>query len=307
MNRAYLIVAGAVLLAVAFVASQSLYTVQQAQQALVLQLGQPIRVVDQPGLNYKLPFVQNVVYFDKRVLDFDADRSEVPTLDQKQVEVDAFARYRIVDPLLFFQRARDEALLRQQLAAIISSNLRNVFGEVPMAMVFTEQRAKLMERITVNVSAQAETFGVNVIDVRIKRVDLPEENSQAIFRRMQTQREQEARKIRAEGARDAQTIRADADKRVRVIVADAQRRAQILRGEGEAEATRIFNAAYAKDPAFFDFFRSLQAMGKGLTGDTTRYVGPPDGEFFRFFGSMSGTPAAPGGGPEAAQPKPAPR
>jgi membrane protease subunit HflC len=297
MNRVVLIVAGVALLAVAFIAGQSLFTVQQAQRALVLQLGQPIRVVDQPGLNFKLPFVQNVVYFDKRVLDFDAERSEVPTLDQKQVEVDAFARYRIVDPLLFFQRARDEALLRQQLSAIISSNLRQVFGEVPMAKVFTEERAKLMERITQQVSAQAKTFGVDVIDVRIKRVDLPEENSQAIFRRMQTQREQEARKIRAEGARDAQAIRADADKRVRVIVAEAQKKAQVLRGEGEAEATRIFNAAYSKDPSFFDFFRSLQAMGKGLTGDTTRYIGPPDGQFFRFFGSESGEGAA--------QPKPA--
>ena len=303
MNRVVLIVAGVVLLAVALVAGQSLYTVQQAQQALVLQLGQPIRVVDQPGLNYKLPFMQNVVYFDKRVLDFDADRSEVPTLDQKQVEVDAFARYRIVDPLLFFQRARDETLLRQQLAAIISSNLRNVFGDVPMAQVFTEERARLMERITANVNTQAKTFGVNVIDVRIKRVDLPEENSQAIFRRMQTQREQEARKIRAEGGRDAQAVRADADKRVRVIVAEAQKRAQILRGEGESEATRIYNAAYSQDPSFFDFFRSLQAMSRGLGGDSTRYIGPPDGQFFRFFGSESGVPLAPAKPADSATPK----
>ncbi len=299
MTRGILLIAGILILAVMFLGGSSLYTVHQAQQALVLQFGQPIQVVDKPGLNYKLPFVQNVVYFDKRVLDFDADRSEVPTLDQKQVEVDAFARYRIVDPLLFFQRARDEAFLKQQLSAIISSNLRQVFGEVPMAKVFTEERARLMERITQQVSTQAKTFGVDVIDVRIKRVDLPEENSQAIFRRMQTQREQEARKIRAEGGRDAQAIRAEADKRVRVIVADAQKRAQILRGEGEAEATRIYNAAYSKDPDFFDFVRSLQAMSRGLGGDTTRYVGPPDGDFFRFFGKMGGAPPA-GSGPRVA-------
>ncbi|MGQ0674686.1 MAG: protease modulator HflC [Rhodospirillales bacterium] len=292
MNRAVLIVAGVALLAVAFVAAQSLYTVQQAQQALVLQFGQPIRVVDSPGLNYKLPFVQNVVYFDKRVLDFDADRAEVPTLDQKQVDVDSFARYRIVDPLLFFQSARDEAGLRQQLRTLMNANLYQVFAKVPMAQVLSGERAQLMERITENVSSQAKAFGIDVIDVRVKRVDLPEENSQAIFRRMQTQREQEARKIRAEGARDAQAIRADADKRVRVIVADAQKKGQILRGEGEAEATRIYNAAYSKDPAFFDFFRSLQAMSRGLGGDTTRYVGPPDGEFFRFFGRMDGEPPA---------------
>ena len=309
MSRAFLIPIVIVLGVLAFMGvtgNLPIFTVQQAQQALVLQFGQPIRVVDTPGLNYKLPFVQNVVYFDKRVLDFDAQRSEVPTLDQKQVDLDAFARYRIVDPLLFFQRVRDETLLRQQLGNIINGHLFQVFGNVPLSQVLSGERAQLMTRITENVNAEGKRLGIDVIDVRVKRVDLPEENSQAIFRRMQTQREQEARKIRAEGGRDAQAIRADADKRVRVIVAEAQRRAQILRGEGEAEATRIFNAAYAKDPAFFDFFRSLQAMGKGLTGETTRYVGPPDGEFFRFFGSMSGAPA-PGDAPASGPPKPAPR
>ena len=303
MNRVALIAAGVVLAIAAAIVGMSFYTVEQWQQALVLQLGKPLPTIIQPGPNWKIPLMQNVVYFDKRVLDFDADRSEVPTLDQKQIEVDAYARFRIVDPLLFYQRARDESFLRQQLSAIISSNLRQVFGEVPLSQVLSAHRAELMQRITENVNAQAKTFGVNVIDVRIKRVDLPDENSEAIYRRMQTQREQEARKIRAEGGRDAQALRAEADKKVRVIVADAQRRAQILRGEGESEATRIFNEAYSKDPSFFDFYRSLQAMSKGLGGDTTRFVGPPDGEFFRYFGSMEGN-GGQGHPDKAAAPKP---
>lgn len=290
MNRSLLIVVGVVLAAVVLVASASLFTVREGRLALVLRFREPVRVVTEPGLQVKIPLADEVVYFDKRVLDFDAERAEMATADQKQVEVDAFARYRIVDPLRFYQTVTNERLLNQRLASIIGTNLRTSIAELPLAQVLTEERARLMERIADNVNVEAKTFGVNVIDVRIKRVDLPDENSEAIFRRMQSQREQEARRIRAEGAKDAVAIRADADKRVRVIVAEAQKRSQILRGEGESEATRIYNDAYMKDPAFFDFFRSLQAMTKGLSGDTTRFVGPPDGDFFRFFGSMSGAP-----------------
>jgi membrane protease subunit HflC len=291
MNRSILVVAGVVLAAVVLVASASLFTVREGRQALVLRFREPIRVVTEPGLKLKWPLADEVVYFEKRVLDFDAERAEMATADQKQVEVDAFARYRIIDALRFYQTVTTERALNQRLASIIGTNLRTSIAELPLAQVLTEERARLMQRIADNVNVEAKTFGVNVIDVRIKRVDLPEENSEAIFRRMQSQREQEARRIRAEGAKDAVSIRADADKRVRVIVAEAQKRSQILRGEGESEATRIYNEAYMKDPAFFDFFRSLQAMTKGLSGETTRFVGPPDGDFFRFFGTMSGTPA----------------
>jgi membrane protease subunit HflC len=293
MNRSILIVVGIAVAAVALVAGAALFTVQEGRQALVLRLGDPIRVVTEPGLKAKWPLADNVIYFEKRVLDFDAERAEMATADQKQVEVDAFARYRIVDPLRFYQTGNtNERVLNQRLASIIGTNLRTSIAEVPLTQVLTEERARLMQRIAETVNVEAKTFGISVIDVRIKRVDLPDENSEAIFRRMQSQREQEARRIRAEGGKDAVGIRADADKRVRVIVAEAQKRSQILRGEGESEATRIYNDAYLKDPAFFDFFRSLQAMTKGLTGDTTRYVGPPDGDFFRFFGSMSGAPGA---------------
>ncbi len=298
MNRNYLVILGIALAAVALVAGSALFTVQEGRQALVLRFGEPVRVVSEPGLQFKFPIWENVVYFDKRVLDFDAERAEMATADQKQVEVDAFARYRIVEPLRFYQTVRDDRALNQRLSSIIGTNLRTAIAEVPLAQVLTEERARLMQRIAETVNVEAKTFGVNVIDVRIKRVDLPDENSEAIFRRMQSQREQEARKIRAEGARDALGIRADADKRVRVILAEAQKRSQILRGEGEGEATRIYNDAYTRDAQFFDFFRSLQAMGKGLQGDSTRYVGPPDGEFFRFFGNT-------GIGGEKSTPKPA--
>lgn len=285
MNRNFLVVIGVVLVALALVAGSALFTVQEGRQALVLRFGEPVRVVSAPGLQFKFPIWENVVYFDKRVLDFDAERAEMATADQKQVEVDAFARYRIVEPLRFYQTVRDDRALAQRLSSIIGTNLRTAIAEVPLSQVLTEERARLMQRIAETVNVEAKTFGVSVLDVRIKRVDLPDENSEAIFRRMQSQREQEARKIRAEGARDALGIRADADKRVRVILAEAQKRSQILRGEGEGEATRIYNDAYTKDAQFFDFFRSLQAMGKGLSGDSTRYVGPPEGEFFRFFGN----------------------
>jgi membrane protease subunit HflC len=300
MNRNFLVIVGVVVVGLLLLAGSALFTVQEGRQALVLRFGEPVRVVAEPGLQFKFPIWENVVYFDKRVLDFDAERAEMATADQKQVEVDAFARYRITEPLRFYQTVRDDRSLAQRLSSIIGTNLRTSIAEVPLSIVLTEERARLMERIAETVNIEAKTFGVSVIDVRIKRVDLPDENSEAIFRRMQSQREQEARKIRAEGARDALGIRAEADKRVRVILAEAGKRSQILRGEGEGEATRIYNDAYTQDAGFFDFFRSLQAMGKGLSGDSTRYVGPPDGEFFRFFGNsgvagdkVSPKPAAP--------------
>jgi membrane protease subunit HflC len=203
------------------------------------------------------------------------------------VIVSSFARFRIVDPLLFYQTVRDEVGVQARLRPIISSALRRILGDVPMSQILTAVRADLMRRIAESVNTEAKTFGINVIDVRMKRVDLPEENSQAIFRRMQTQREQEARRFRAEGAKEAQTLRSEADKQQVVILADAGRQGSIQRGEGEAEATRIYNEAFGRDPEFFDFYRSLQAMGEGLGGDNTTYVGPTSGDFFRFFGQQS--------------------
>ncbi len=274
------------------VGSASMFTVNQWQQALVLQFGNPQRAIDEAGLHFKMPFVQNVVYFDKRVLSVDLPPAEVPTADQKQVVVEAYAKYIIVDPLRFYQVVHDEDGLGRRVGRIISGNLRSKLGGIPMAHILTEERAKIMQEITQTVSTAADSYGVEVIDVRMKRVDLPEENSQAIFRRMQTQREQEARRIRAEGQREAQTLPAEADKQQVVIISDARRQAEILRGEGDAEAVRIYADAYGRDPAFFDFFRSLQALDNGLSGGTTTYVGPPSGDFFRYFGQETPLPPA---------------
>lgn len=282
------LILGILILVVGIVGFSAIYTVRQDEQVLLLQLGEPVDTIQVPGLKFKLPIVQEVVRFDKRVLDFDADTEEVPTRDQKQLVVNAFARYRIVNPLLFYQTVNHEFGMEQRLGNVINANLRAVFGEVELARLMTKERADLMKTIAQRVSEQGKPFGIEVIDVRIKRVDLPEENSQAIFRRMQTQREQEARGIRAEGDAESRRIKAEADKQRTVIVANANKESEILRGEGEGEAQRIYNNAYGRDETFFDFWVSMDAMRQGLTGGTTRYVGPPDNEFFRFFGSATG-------------------
>lgn len=299
MNRFPLVLGGVIAALLLILLLSSTFTVNQSQQALVIQFGDPLRREDQPGLHFKLPLIQEVVYFDKRVLDFDARPEEVPTLDQKQMVVDAFARFVIVDPLKFYQTVNNEQGIQSRLATIISSNLRRVLGEVQMSRVLTEERASLMRNIRESVNKEAAGFGVDVIDVRIRRVDLPEENSQAIFARMKTQREQEARRIRAEGGKEAQVVRAEADKQQRVIVAEARKRSEILRGEGDAQSTKVYAEAYGRDAEFFDFWRSMQALSRGLPGNTTALVGSPQGAFFRYF--QDG--AAAGGDPQA--PKPA--
>ena len=284
---------GILAIVIGITAFSSLFVIRENQQALILQFGNPQKQVDDAGLNFKTPFIQDVIYFDKRILDYDASAAEIPTLDQKQLVVDAFARYKIIDPLKFYQTVATESIAESQLNNIINSNLRDSFGKQLFTKLMTETRAKLMAEISKKVDTAMRSLGIEVIDVRIKRVDLPEENSQAIFRRMQTQREQEARRIRAEGDRKAREIRADADKQQRVIVAEAKKTSEILRGEGDAIATKLYNDAFGRDRDFFDFYRSLQAMRTGLTGDSTSYVGPPKGEFYRFFkgeslGSSSG-------------------
>ena len=284
---------GILAIVIGITAFSSLFVIRENEQALILQFGNPQKQVDDAGLNFKTPFIQDVIYFDKRILDYDASAAEIPTLDQKQLVVDAFARYKIIDPLKFYQTVATESIAESQLNNIINSNLRDSFGKQLFTKLMTETRAKLMAEISKKVDTAMRSLGIEVIDVRIKRVDLPEENSQAIFRRMQTQREQEARRIRAEGDRKAREIRADADKQQRVIVAEAKKTSEILRGEGDAIATKLYNDAFGRDRDFFDFYRSLQAMRTGLIGDTTSYVGPPKGEFYRFFkgeslGSSSG-------------------
>jgi modulator of FtsH protease HflC len=290
VRRPTLIAAAILAVVVIVIALSSMFVVNQYEIALVLQFGQARRVIDEPGLKFKVPFVQNVVFFDKRVLNFDTPSEEVPTVDQKQLIVEAFAKFRITDALLFFQTVNNEQGVQARLRSIITSNLRRALGDVPMAVILTDRRPQIMKDMTVTVNQQAEGFGIKVLDVRVKRIDLPLENSKAIFRRMQTQREQEARRIRAEGGRDAQTIKAEADKEQVVIRAEARQKAEILRGEGDGTATATYNAAYGRDPAFFDFYRSMQALTNGLPGDNTTYVGPASGDFFRYFGGEAGKP-----------------
>lgn len=272
-----------ILIASLITLSQTLFAVRETQQVLVLQFGDPKRIITEPGLQYKIPFIQQLQVFDNRVLDYDASPQEVPTVDQKQVVVVAYARYKILDALRFFQTVRSELGMQQRLESTLNDALRGILGDVTLATVMTPKRAELMANLTQIVSQNVKNFGIEVVDVRIRRIDLPEENSQAIFRRMQTQRQQEARKIRAEGGKESRTITANADKQTRVIIAQAKKGAEITRGLGDAAAQKLYNESYGKDPEFFDFWRSMQAMNKGLTSETTTYIGSPDGDFFRFF------------------------
>lgn len=286
MNRALLIVA-VVLVGGVICGLSSLFTVNQIQHALVLQFGQVRDRVSEPGLHLKVPFIQNVVYLDKRVLDLDTPAEEVIASDQKRLVVDAFARYRIVDPLLFFQTVRDQARASQQLNAVVSSSMRQILGGQAFATVLSGERAQLMHLIRDVVNVEAKAYGVEIIDVRIRRADLPEANSQAIFRRMQTEREREAKEVRAQGAEVAQRIRARADREKTVLIADAQRQSQVNRGEGDAEASRIFATAFGKDPQFYGFYRSMQAYRESLGSNSTTMVMSPNSQFFQYFDSKN--------------------
>ena len=288
MSRRTLWIAGIAILALGIVAWDTLFTVHQTRQALVLQFGDPRRAIQKPGLHFKLPFVQNVEYFDKRILPYDGEAEEIIALDQKRLVVDSFVRFRIDDPLKFFQSVGDENIARSRIGAMLNSSLRAVLGEVPLASVLTGERADLMNDIGERVNREAAALGVTVTDVRIKRADLPEANSQAIYARMKTEREREAREFRAQGAEEAQRVRSRADREKRVILAEAQKRAQILRGEGDGERNRIFADAFGQDPEFFAFYRSMQAYGEALTREDTTMVLSPDSDFFRFFTDIQG-------------------
>lgn len=277
-----------VVLVVLVSAISSAFIVRETEQVLVLRFGELQRQITTPGLHFKVPFVDTARYFDDRVLDYDADVQEIPTSDQKQLVVDAFARYKITNPLLFFQTVGTERGVEQRFNSLINAALREVLGEVELAVVLTPERARLMDDFTRLVAGEADSFGIDVVDVRIKRIDLPPENSEAIFRRMKTQREQEARLARAEGDKESQRIEAEAAKQQRVIIAEAKRDAEILRGEGDAQAQKLYNDAYGQNVAFFDFWRSMQAMQKGLPADTTTFVGPPSSDFFRYFNNETG-------------------
>ena len=296
MNR--LIIAAAVLGGLVVVAAASLFSVHQTQQVLITQFGQPIRVADQPGLNWKVPFIQTGISFDRRLLDFDAQGQEVILGDQRRLVVDTFTRYRITDPLRFYQTVgATEGGIRLRLGPIVSSSLRNTLGNEPLLAVLSADRARIMGEIRQRVNAEARSFGIEVTDVRIRRADLPEENTQAILSRMQSERERVAREQRAEGAEQAQRIRAAAERDRTVLIAEAQSQSEILRGQGEQLAIRIFAEAYQRDPDFFQFWRTMQAMREAFSDGETRLLLSPDSDFFKYFRSIPAPGQAAGAAP----------
>jgi modulator of FtsH protease HflC len=298
MSRGVLFAIAAVLVVVGIFAMSSLFIVDQTEQALVLQFGQPLRVLRDPGLQVKKPFIQNVIFYDKRLLDFEPPPEEVIASDQKRLIVDTYARYRITNPLLFYQTVASEVTARARLGALVSGSLRQVIGNVTLSALLSPQRATIMRQIRDAVAGQAKPFGIEVVDVRIRRADLPPQNSEAIFARMRSERQQQAALYRGEGAQAAKTVRANADRERTVILADAQRDAQKVRGDGDAKAIEIYANAYDQDKDFFVFYRSLQAYRDALTGNNTSFVLNPNSSFFRFFGNPAG--AAPP--PQAAAP-----
>ncbi|HWL06594.1 MAG TPA: protease modulator HflC [Xanthobacteraceae bacterium] len=288
---------GGVLAVIAIVALivgySAIFTVYETRQALVVRLGEPIKVVTEPGLNFKVPLIDTVIYVDKRILDLENAAQEVIASDQKRLVVDAFARYRIIDPLRFYQTVGSIEGANSRLATLLNSALRRVLGENSATTVVRDERQVLMGRVRDQLDREAEAFGIDVVDVRIRRADLPEQNSQAVYQRMQTERQREAAEFRAQGVQRAQEIRSRADRDVTVLLAEATSQAEKTRGEGDGERNRIFADAFNKDPAFFAFYRSMQAYEAGLKANDTRFVLKPDSEFFRFFTDPTGTrPAA---------------
>ena len=292
MNRSLSIVLAVLVAVVGIGLYGSVFTVDETQQGLVLQFGNPKRVVKEPGLHFKVPFVQNVEYFEDRILDFDAPPVEAVASDKKRIVVDAFARYRIENPLLFRQRVQNELTARNRLESIVNSSLRKLLGRVELIAVLSGERSQLMATLSEDVNSEATKLGMKVVDVRIKRADLPEANSQAVFRRMQAEREREAREARARGAEESQKIKAGADRERTVLLAEAQKQAQILRGEGDAVRSRIFASAYSVDPEFFSFYRSLQAYRSALQSGDTTMVLSPNSDFFKYFGDTFGGQAS---------------
>ena len=263
----------------------SLFTVKEINQAIVLQFGDPKKVIAEPGLQVKIPFIQNVVYLDRRILSLDPAPEEVIASDQKRLIVDAYARFKIVDPLKFYISVGDERVARSRLATIINSRIRNVLGKQSLATLLSEDRTKQMAIIQEGVNVEAEKFGITIIDVRIKRADLPQANSEAIYKRMQTEREREAKEFRAKGAEMAVTITSTADKEVTVLLANAKKQSEIMKGEGDGQRNKIFANAFGKDPEFFSFYRAMQAYETALIGGDTSLILSPDSDFFKFFGN----------------------
>ena len=309
------VVALLVLLAVIVIGYSSLFTVRETEQVLLVRLGEPVRVVTDPGLHFKAPFVDTVISLDKRILDLENPAQEVIASDQKRLVVDAFARYRIKDALRFYQSIGSIQAANVQLATLLNSALRRVLGEATFIQVVRDERDALMGKIRAQLDREAQGYGISVADVRIRRADLPEQNSQAVYQRMQTERQREAAEFRAQGGQKAQEIRSKADREATVIIADANSQAEQIRGQGDGERNRLFAESYGQDPAFFAFYRSMTAYENGLKSNDTRFLLRPDSDFFRFFGNPSGktaqaaAPATTGtaAAPAATAPDPSPK
>lgn len=296
------IVALLLALIVLIVAYSSVFTVDQTEQALV-RLGEPVNVVTEAGLHFKAPFIDLVIPIDKRILDLENPSQEVIASDQKRLVVDAFARYRIKNALRFYQSVGSIQAANIQLTTLLNAALRRVLGEVTFIQVVRDEREALMVRIRDQLDKEADNYGIQVVDVRIRRADLPEQNSQAVYQRMQTERQREAAEFRAQGAQKGQEIKSNADRQATVIVAEANSKAEKVRGEGDGERTRLFAEAYSKDPDFFAFYRSMTAYENSLKSNDTRFLLQPDSDFFKYFGSPSGKPpAAPAASAAAAAP-----
>ena len=263
----------------------SLFTVKEINQAIVLQFGDPKKIVTDAGLQVKIPFIQNVVFLDRRILSLDPPPAEVIASDQKRLIVDAYARFKIIDPLKFYISVGDERVARSRLATIINSRIRSVLGKQSLATLLSEERSTQMSIIQEGVNIEAEKFGITIIDVRIKRADLPQANSEAIYKRMQTEREREAKEFRARGAEMAVTITSTADRKVTVILANAEKQSEIMKGEGDGIRNKIFADAFGQDPDFFSFYRAMQAYETALIGGDTTLILSPDSDFFKFFGN----------------------
>ena len=263
----------------------SLFTVKEINQAIVLQFGDPKKIITTAGLQFKIPFIQNVVFLDRRILSLDPPPAEVIASDQKRLIVDAYARFKIIDPLKFYISVGDERVARSRLATIINSRIRSVLGKQSLATLLSEERSTQMAIIQEGVNVEAEKFGITIIDVRIKRADLPQANSEAIYKRMQTEREREAKEFRARGAEMAVTITSTADRKVTVILANAEKQSEIMKGEGDGIRNKIFADAFGQDPEFFSFYRAMQAYETALIGGDTTLILSPDSDFFKFFGN----------------------
>ncbi|MFQ5468049.1 MAG: protease modulator HflC [Kiloniellaceae bacterium] len=266
--------------------SSAAFTVHQTTQALVLQFGEPRRVVTEPGLHWKMPFLQNVLYYEKRVLNLDPPVESILLSDQKRILVDPFARYRVIDALEFFKTVRTEGGVRQRLGPIVNASLRGILGNATLASVLSTERDGIMRQIRQNVNTDAKRFGIEIIDVRIRRADFPDQISKDVYARMRSEREREASEFRAQGFEQGQRIRAAADREATVIRAEAKREAEIERGVGEAARTRVLNDAFGADEGFFNFYRSMKAYEASLAGDSTFMVLSPDSEFFDFFSEI---------------------